>query len=62
MLPITKPKLKAKWKSVHEPVLLLAMKPRINRGFEIEAEILIEEMLSSMSLSSVIRTGQAQNQ
>ena len=62
MLSTTKPKLKAKWQPVHGPVLFLAMKPRINGGFGMEPKSLLEEMLSSMSLSSVIRTGQAQNQ
>ncbi len=41
---------------------LLAMKPRINGGFGMEPKFLLEEMLSSMSLSSVIKMGKAQNQ
>ncbi len=57
MLSTTKPKLKAKWQPVHGPVPLLAMKPRINRGFGMEPQSLLEEILSSMSLSSVIKTG-----
>lgn len=59
ILLTTKLKLKAKWYLVYGLVFLLAIKLRINRRFEIELEFLIEEILSLISLSSVIKTGQA---
>ncbi len=62
ILSTTKPKLKAKWQPAHGSVILLAMKPRINEGSGMEPESLLEEMLYSMSLSSIIRTEQAQNE
>lgn len=61
VLSTIKRKLKAKWYFIYGLIFLLAMKPRINEEFRMVPKFLLKEMLFLMSLSSVIKTGQAQN-
>lgn len=61
ILLTTKLKLKSKQCLVYKPILLLAIKLRINKKFEIMPKFLLKEILFLISLSSIIRTKQAQN-